>query len=155
MNSLDLFTNHLTDVWPATTSLHYLYLYGNDFQSIHALTNLINLNYTDLTYNLLDTNVNSAAMLDVAILQSQNTKVNYLPQKTFSSTAIALLSPALPGQPLPVHRPEGVGVIVRIQTSTNLLNWTPTDYVTNTTGTAGYTDTVATARLKYYRAQSQ
>jgi internalin A len=159
LDSLDLQTNYLTDVsgLAGLTSLHWLNLAGNDLQVIHALTNLTILYYTDLTYNLLNTNLLSPAMLDIGVMQAHNTYVNYIPQKTTSSGSVQLLSPASLGankfrftlQSLP-------GAVLQVYACTNLTNWTPLGgLVTNVTGTIPYTDSVATARQKLYRAHSQ
>ena len=47
------------------------------------------------------------------------------------------------------------GVVLQVQYSTNLRTWTNLALVTNISGTTPYTDSVATARQKLYRAQTQ
>jgi internalin A len=159
LDSLDLQTNYLTDVsgLAGLTSLHWLNLSGNDLQVIHALTNLTILYYADLTYNLLNTNVLSPAMLDIGVMQAHNTYVNYIPQKTTSSTSVLLLSPAaLGGNKFRFTLQSLPGAVLQVLSSTNLTNWTPLGgLVTNVTGTTPYTDSVATARQKLYRAETQ
>lgn len=159
LDSLDLNTNRLTDVSGLAdlTSLHWLYLSGNDLQVIHALTNLTVLYYTDLTYNLLNTNALSPAMLDIGVMQAHSTYVNYIPQKTSPSTTVLLLSPAsLDGNRFRFDLQSLPGTVLQVQFSTDLANWAPLgDLITNVTGTAPFTDSVATARQKLYRAQTQ
>jgi len=158
LDTLDLHTNLLTDVsgLAGLTSLHWLYLNYNDLQVIHALTNLTALYYTDLTYNLLNTNVSSPAMLDIGVMQAHNAYVNYIPQKTASSTAVLLLSPeSLGGNEFRFTLQSLPGAVLQVQSSTNLVSWTNLTLVTNITGTTLYTDSVATARQKLYRALTQ
>ena len=159
LTSLVLYTNHLTDVsgLASLTSLHWLYLQDNDLQAIHALTNLTLLSYADLTYNLLNTNALSAAMLDIGVMQAHNTYVNYIPQKTTSSSSVLLLSPAsLGGNKFRFTLQSLPGAVLQVLSSTNLTNWTPLGgLLTNVTGTVPYTDSVATARQKLYRAETQ
>jgi internalin A len=158
LDTLDLYTNHLTDVsgLAGLSSLHWLYLYGNDLQVIHALTNLTSLNYADLTYNLLNTNALSPAMMDIGVMQAHNTYVNYIPQKTASSTSVLLLSPkSLGGDEFRFTLQSLPGAVLQVQSSTDLVSWTNLTLVTNVTGTTLYTDSVATARQKLYRAQTQ
>jgi internalin A len=159
LDSLDLNTNRLTDVSGLAdlTSLHWLYLSGNDLQVIHTLTNLTVLYYTDLTYNLLNTNALSPAMLDISVMQAHSTYVNYIPQKTSPSTTVLLLSPAsLDGNRFRFDLQSLPGAVLQVQFSTDLANWTPLgNLITNVTGTTPYTDSVATARQKLYRAQTQ
>ena len=158
LTSLDLHSNYLTDVsgLVGLTSLNWLYLSANDLQVVHALTNLTILYYTDLTYNLLNTNALSAAMLDIGVMQAHNTYVNYIPQKTVSSTAVLLLSPqSLGGNEFSFTLQSLPGTVLQVQSSTNLGVWTNLALVTNVTGAASYTDSVATARQKFYRAHTQ
>jgi Leucine-rich repeat (LRR) protein len=159
LTSLDLHTNYLTDVsgLAGLTSLNWLYLNGNDLQVIHALTNLTSLNYADLTYNLLNTNLLSPAMLDIGVMQAHNTYVNYIPQKTTSSGSVLLLSPAsLGGNKFRFTLQSVPGAVLQVLSSTNFANWTPLgSLVTNVTGMTLYTDSLATARQKLYRAQTQ
>ena len=159
LNSIDLQTNYLTDVsgLAGLTGLHWLYLSDNELQVIHALTNLTSLYYTDLTYNLLNTNVLSPAMLDIGVMQAHNTYVSYLPQKTAPSSSVQLLSPeSLGGNKFRFTLQSLPGTVLQVQFSTNLANWTPLGgLVTNVTGTTLYTDSVATAGQKLYRAQTQ
>jgi Leucine-rich repeat (LRR) protein len=159
LTSLDLHTNYLTDVsgLAGLNTLHWLYLYGNDLQVIHALTNLTILYYADLTYNLLNTNALSPAMLDIGVMQAHGASVNYIPQKTTSSGSVQLLSPAsLGGNRFRFTLQSVPGTVLQVLSSTNFANWTPLGgLVTNVTGTTPYTDSVAAARQKLYRAQTQ
>jgi internalin A len=158
LNSLDLNTNLLTDVsgLAGLTSLNWLYLNGNNLQVIHSLTNLTILYYADLAYNLLNTNALSPAMLDIGVMQAHNTYVSYIPQKTASSTSVLLLSPqSLGGNKFRFTLQSLPGAVLQVQSSTNLVNWTNLTLVTNATGTTFYTDSVATAREKLYRARTQ
>jgi internalin A len=159
LTSLVLYTNYLTDVsgLASLTSLHWLYLQDNDLQVIHALTNLTLLYYADLTYNLLNTNALSPAMLDIGVMQAHSTYVNYIPQKTTSSSSVLLLSPAsLGGNKFRFTVQSLPGAVLQVLSSTNLTNWTPLGgLITNVTGTTPYTDSVATARQKLYRAHTQ
>src|SRR4029077_19727963 len=80
------------------TNLIYLSLADNNLTYVDPVTNLTQLGYVDLRYNLLDTNATSAASMDVAIMQGDHTFVDFIPQRSFLFLPIELLSPArLPG----------------------------------------------------------
>jgi internalin A len=158
LNSIDLHSNYVTDVsgLSGLTSLRWLYLSANDLQTIHPLTALTGLYYADLTYNLLNTNANSPAMLDIGVMQGNGAYVNYIPQKTVSGASVLLLSPAsLGGNQFRFTLQSLPGAVLQVQSSTNLVSWTNLALVTNVTGTVLYTDSVATARQMVYRAHTQ
>jgi len=158
LRTIELYTNHLTDVsgLASLTGLNWLYLEDNNLQDIHSLTNLTALNYVDLTYNLLDTNVTSVAMANIAVMQSHSTYVNYIPQKTASVNAPTLLGPTWLGGNQFRFTVQGLpGTVLRIWTSTNLVNWTPGSFLTNTSGTVIFTDPAAGGPQRFYRVQTQ
>jgi len=158
LQSLDLYTNHLTDISGITglTSLHYVYLEENDLQDIHSLTNLTGLNYVDLTYNRLDTNSTSVAMANIGVMQSHGTYVNYIPQKTISVNAPTLGTPVwLGGNQFRFTVQGSPGTVLRLWTSTNLVNWTPGNLLTNSSGVVIFTDAAASGPQRFYRVQTQ
>jgi internalin A len=151
LQTLDLSVNQLTNVTglASLTSLNWLYLGNNDLKVIHPLTSLLQLYYTDLTFNWLDTNVTSAAMADIALMQSHNTYVNYLPQNS-----LLLAAPMMTGPKqfqFSVYSPAG-GVL-QISRSSDLNSWAVLGAFTNTGGTNTFTDTNATGARFFYRAQ--
>ena len=151
LNSLDLSSNRLTDVsgLAGLTSLNWLYLYDNDLTNIHPLTSLTQLYYADLHDNWLDTNSTSAAMADIAVMQSHNTYVNYLPQ---NSLLLAAPAPAGVHQfQFSVYSPAGD--VVQIWRSSDLNSWASLGLFTNTTGANVFTDASATGTRQFYRAQ--
>ncbi len=151
LNTIDLSYNLLTDVsgLSGLSSLNWLYLYDNSLRNIHPLTGLLHLNYTDLTYNWLDTNATSAAMADIAVMQSQNTYVNYLPQNR-----LMLATPVMAG---PAHFQFSIlcpaGDVLQISRSSDLSSWTSLGTFTNIGGTNVFNDTSASGAQFFYRAQ--
>jgi internalin A len=151
LNSLELYSNHLSDVTglAGLTSLNWLYLHDNNLSNIHPLTSLTSLYYTDVRGNWLDTNSTSAAMADIAVLQSHNTYVDYIPQNS-----LLLAAPASAGVhqfQFSVYSPAGD--VVQIWRSSDLSSWTSLGLFTNTTGTNVFTDSNASGTRRFYRAQ--
>jgi internalin A len=151
LNSLELYSNHLADVTglAGLTSLNWIYLQDNNLSNIHPLTSLTQLYYTDVRGNWLDTNSTSAAMADIAVLQSHNTYVDYIPQ---NSLLLALPAKAGVNQfQFSVLSPPGD--VVQILKSSDLNSWRSLGLFTNTTGTNVFTDSSATGTSRFYRAQ--
>jgi Leucine-rich repeat (LRR) protein len=151
LTSLELYSNHLADVSgiAGLTSLNWLYLHDDNLSNIHPLTSLTYLYYVDLRGNWLNTNTTSAAMADIAVLQSHNTYVDYIPQ---NSLLLALPARAGVNQfQFSVLSPPGD--VVQILKSGDLNSWTSLGLFTNTTGTNIFTDSSATGTSRFYRAQ--
>ena len=151
LTSLDLYTNHISDVsgLAGLTSLNWLNLNDNNLRDIDPVTGLINLYYIDLRYNFLDLNPTSAALADIALMQSHNTYVDYIPQQS-----VFLLAPArLPGNRFQFTVQGESGGVVQIWASSNLKTWSPLGWLTNTTGTNTFTDTTASGPQRMYRAR--
>jgi hypothetical protein len=134
--------------------VYYLYRDSNNLQDIHALTNLIYLNYLPIQYNLLNTNSGSAAMNDIAVLQT-HANVNYLPQRIFSLVPlVSFVNPVrLSATQFRFTIQSDPSVAVRLWSSTDLNTWTLMGTLTNTTGSTNFTDTTATSATKYYKAR--
>jgi hypothetical protein len=154
LNSLDLYTNHITDVsgLAGLLSLHWLNLNDNDLQDIHPLTGLTNLYYVDLRFNLLNTNLASAAMIDIGLMQP-HTYVDYIPQRSASGPPVVLSAATwLGGNQFRFTLQSAPGAVVQIWTSPDLTAWAPQGFITNTTGTTNVTDTAAVGAKRFYRA---
>jgi hypothetical protein len=122
---------------------------NNKLQNIHPLTSLISLYYVNLEYNWINTNAGSPAMSDVAVMQSHNTYVDYVPQNS-----LMLASPAKAGVNQVRFSVLGpVGDVVQISKSGNLSSWTSLGFLTNTTGSNVFEDTNASGTKQFYRAQ--
>jgi internalin A len=151
LTTLDLYTNQITDVsgLAGLTTLLWLNLNDNNLQVIDPLTSLVNLNYVDLRGNLLNTNAGSAAMANIAILRSHHTYVDYIPQKGVFLFDPVKLGPAQ----FRFSIQGGAGTTLEIWSSTNLATWSSIGFLTNTNGTATFTDTSATNAVKSYRVK--
>jgi Leucine-rich repeat (LRR) protein len=156
LGTIDLYTNHLTNISGVAglSSLTWLNANDNDLQDIHSLTNLTSLIYAGLLYNLLDTNLASVAMANIGVMQSHGAYVDYIPQKTASSTTPVLVTPEWLGGNQFRFTIQGLpGTVLRIWTSTDLVTWTPGSFVTNLTGTVTFTDSAASGVRQFYRTQ--
>jgi hypothetical protein len=155
LNTIDLYTNFLTDISGigSLTNLTWVNANENNLQDIHSLRNLTHLYYAGLLYNLLDTNIASVAMANIAVMQGNGTYVDYIPQKIGSSAAPLLTSDAWLGGNQFRFTIQGLpSTVLQIYTSTNLTTWTTGSFVTNITGSVNYTDAPPVGPKRFYRA---
>jgi internalin A len=155
LRTLDFTTNFLTDASGVSglTGLTFLSLNYNNLQNITPLTSLTSLGYIDLRLNLLDTNQFSAAMTAITTMQSHGTFVDYVPQKT-SPSSILLTGPVWLGtNRFGFTISSQPGVAMQVLVSSNLTFWSSIGSLTNTNGSVPFTDSAATNKTRFYRAQ--
>jgi internalin A len=158
LQTLDLSTNRITDLSNITTvpSLRWLYLGENFLATINPLTAPLapGLYYADLRHNFLDTTPSSQASAVILQLQNQGVGVDYLPQQTLLPPSLTSPVQSGPNQfqftinSLPAQ-------VYQVQSSTDLIHWTPLTTVTNTTGTLQFADPSPSVPAKFYRLLEQ
>ena len=151
--NLGLARNGITDLAPLATlpQLRWVTLWGNKVRDISALSGLTNLSYVDLRYNLVDWFGPNPSLSVIQTLQSRGVSVDYNPQQ---AGAIFFLSPAQAGGQFQFDIHSAPASILEIWASTDLTGWTSAGFVTNTTGSIGFTNTSATDK-QFYRATPQ
>ncbi len=151
LQTLELNTNHITDLsgLAGLTSLRWLNLNENNLQSISPVVGLTQLYYLDVRNNLLNINEGSAVRADIAVIQSHNTFVDYMPQKSLFLLSPLRLSPSQ----FQFSIQGSAGSTLRIWSSIDLTSWTSLGFLTNTNGTATFIDVNATNKVKSYRAE--
>ncbi|MBI5387522.1 MAG: hypothetical protein HZA90_22920 [Verrucomicrobia bacterium] len=109
-------------------------------------TRLTALSYVDLRDNYLDLREGSPARVVIAGLQSRAT-VDIDPQEV-----LLLSAPTRPGEgQFGFTLTAPAGTVWRVWTSSDLLNWEPSGYVTNVGNVADYFDASAMNGLRFYR----
>ncbi len=151
LRTLDLYTNKLTDASSAAslTGLTWLNMNDNNLQTISPYVGLTNLIYLGVLYNNLNINPGSPVLTDIATMQSHGTYVDYIPQKFLFLTLPLRLGPSQ----FQFTIQGTAGTTLQIWASTNLTTWSSLGFLTNTNGTATFTDFSATNKVKSYRAQ--
>ena len=152
--NLGLARNGITDVSPLATLtyLNWVTLWDNNLRDIAAFSTLTHLSYVDLRYNQLNWFAPNPTLAVIQSLQSQGVTVDHNPQQ---DGAIFLVAPAPPGSQFQFSVQSAPNTILEIWSSTNLTTWLPLGYVTNTSGSTGFTDPSASAEQKFYRAKLQ
>jgi hypothetical protein len=153
---VDLSTNQIADLSNITTdpALQWLNLAENRLTTIGALTLATGLYQVDLSHNFLDTNPNSQASAVVQQLRNSGVYVTWLPQQTLAKPSLSdpLLSGASQFQ-FTINSPAAQ--VYQVQTSADLIHWTPWATVTNTTGALQVADPSLAASAKFYRLLEQ
>jgi len=155
LHNLALAGNGISDLSPLATLplLRWITLWDNHVQNIAALSGLTNLGYVDLRHNWLNTNAGSAAMTVIATLQGRGTTVDWDPQDV-APVPVTLSNPAwLAGGQFRFTITSAPDALLEIMSSTNLTAWSTVGKVTNTTGTAGFTNYSAPPGRQFYRAR--
>jgi hypothetical protein len=102
---------------------------------------------------LLNTNSGSAAMNDIAVLQT-HAYVDYIPQRVVSGPTILFVNPIkLSATQFRFTVQSDPGTVVRLWSSPDLNSWALIGTFTNSTGTTNFTDSAATGTSKYYQAK--
>jgi len=152
VTTLDLGTNDLTDLSDlgGLPALHWLYLGGNDLQTIDTLTNIPDLYYVDVRYNYLDLSAASQAMSIIQTLTGEGIYVYYQPQRTISGPSLSGAEWLGNGQ-FQFTISGLAGQVLTVQSSSDLVHWSPLMEVTNTSGTVQFTDNSAFGNATFYR----
>lgn len=153
---LDLSGNLLSDIGSVTNApaLNTLFLQNNLITDIAPLLSLTNLTSVWLAGNQLDTNAASADMAVINTLRSRGATVGYLPQNTV--TAIVLSAPRiLPGNQFVFTISSPPGAVLEVLASGSPSGFTTLATITNTTGTASFTNAMAPGANRFYRARQQ
>ena len=90
----------------------------------------------------------------IQTLLNRGVAVYYDPQKSLP-TSIVLGAPVwLGGSQVQFEVTGPPDTVLEVLRSTDLVDWTHLDYLTNTSGTATFTDSTATADRRFYRART-